>query len=503
MPCETESPALLQKLEQLPDDVQQPDYPINSYGVGIVHFGLGAFHKAHQAFYTDAALAQSGGDWKIVSVSLRSAEIPRQLNEQRGLFTLITRSNDSTTARVVGSIDHALSGAENSREILELLVSPSIRIVTSTITEKGYGIDPASGEVDLSNPVIVNDLDQQADPQGFIGFIVRALLIRRLKGIPAFTVLCCDNLPDNGQFLRSGVLDFAQRYDSDCASWIADNVTFPSSMVDRITPAPTADTRKLATQLTGVKDLAAIECEPFHQWVIEDKFPLGMPDWSAAGALLTQQLRPYEQMKLRMLNGTHSLMAYGGFLTGCTYIRDVMANNYLRILVRRHLLEAMSTLEAVPGIELSEYANELESRFSNTAIAHETFQIAMDGSQKMPQRIFSPAVDAIERGQSVRSFALATALWIRYCAGKTDSGVNYTIQDPRAEELSNAAANDADTQHKIDLFSNLEGLIPPFLINNDDWNNLLAYFLDDLWSGGVSNCLEREARRLNASIDSN
>ena len=425
---------------------------------------------------------------------MRSQDIPRRLNEQNGLFTLIVRSDDQSAARVIGSIDRALSGTENAEEILALLGSPTVRIVSSTVTEKGYGIDARSGKVDLSNSVIVNDLDKRAQPQGFIGYLVRALNTRRLQGMPAFTVLSCDNLPDNGRIVRSGVLDFAQRYDADCADWIAENVAFPCTMVDRITPASTTDTFKSAIELTGTEDLAAVECEPFHQWVIEDNFPLGKPDWAAAGVLLTSDVQPFEQMKLRMLNGTHSLMAYSGFLSGCTFVRDVMADANLQALVERHLKSAISTLGNGPDINLAAYAEQLQQRFRNTAIAHETYQIAMDGSQKMPQRIFLPALDAVNKGQSVRPFAFATAMWIRFCAGKTDAGDTYSIRDPLAETLKKAAAQTSDPSKTVRRFSDIAGLIPASLADNPAWNSQLEKFVAKIWIDGVYNCVIHEAR---------
>ncbi|MCP1168825.1 mannitol dehydrogenase family protein, partial [Limimaricola sp. ASW11-118] len=247
------------------------------------------------------------------------------------------------------------------------------------------------------------------------GLLVEALRRRRGAGRAPFTVLCCDNLPENGALLRGGVLGFARRVDPEFADWISAEVAFPSSMVDRITPAATDDTRALARRLTGYEDAAAIETEPFCQWVIEDRFPQGRPDWEAGGAIFVEDVAPFERMKLRMLNGAHSLIAYAGFVAGHTLVRDAMASAALAALVRRHIAAAARTLGPLPGIDLAAYGAELAARFANPAIAHETYQIAMDGSQKLPQRIFGPAWDAQQAGRDLRPFAFATAAWARYC----------------------------------------------------------------------------------------
>ncbi|MFK7892629.1 MAG: mannitol dehydrogenase family protein [Granulosicoccus sp.] len=484
----------LESLSQLPASVAGPEYEPSAQGVGIVHFGLGAFHKAHQAFYTDRALALSGGDWKIVGVSLRSREIPQRLNEQNGLYTLVTRASDNHSAQVIASIDHALHGQDNRQEILSLLASPTIRIVTSTVTEKGYGIDRQDGTVDLAHSVIAADLQNPDEPSGIIGFLVKSLAERRKLGVPAFTVLCCDNLPNNGQLLRSGVLDFAQRLDPQLASWIDQHVPFPSSMVDRITPAPTSETRDSVREHTGLEDLAAVECEAFHQWIIEDNFALDKPDWAAVGAMFTTDVQAFERMKLRMLNGTHSLLAYAGCLTGCRYVRDVMQDTSLQLLAKRHLECAAATLEKIPGMDYNAYAAQLIERFTNTAIAHETRQIAMDGSQKLPQRLFSPALDALNRNQPVHAFAFATALWMRFCTGRCDSGETYKIEDPLSDTLQDAATCSPEAADIVNAFCRIEGLFPNELARHSRWQSTLVQSLRDMQHHGVKAYSDSEAK---------
>ena len=451
-----------------------PAYDRKSRGIGIVHLGLGAFHKAHQAFYTDAAMAADGGGWKIIGVSMRNEKIAADFNAQDGLFTLVDRGINGATAQVIGSIDQALCAASQPEEVLAALCAPNVRVVTITVTEKGYGIDRTSGGVDLQNPTIAHDLDQTNAPVGALGLMVTALRTRRANGCAPFTVLCCDNLPDNGAFVRSGLIDFAKQWDTDLAGWIAEHVACPSSMVDRITPAQTPATCAFAQELTGTEDILAIETESFHQWVIEDHFPTGRPTWEAAGAIFTDDVAPFEKMKLRLLNGSHSLIAYLGLLHGKTYVRDVMADPALVALVRDHLKAATATLPPMPDMDLVQYCDDLIERFRNPNIAHETFQIATDGSEKLPQRIFAPAVDALGADQSLRAFALATAAWMWFCRSEV-----HEINDPRAELLRSAARNDTPAQ-MLSAFEDIHGLFPETLVKSEAWRSEVLHALDDV-----------------------
>ena len=372
----------LATLDGLPAQVLRPGYTPGDHGIGIVHLGLGAFHKAHEAAYTDTALAQGGGDWRIAGVSLRSPEPAAQLGPQNGLFTLIERSAEGSAARVIGSIAKAWCLGPDRDAVLAALTDPRTRIVSTTVTEKGYGIDRATGGVDPSHPAIAADLATPDAPIGVAGLLVWALEARRADGVPPFTVLCCDNLPENGKMLRGLLVGFARRATPDMADFIAEEVAFPSTMVDRITPAVTEATQEAAREMTGREDHAAIETEAFSQWVIEDEFPAGRPAWEAAGAMFVSDVRPYEEMKLRMLNGAHSMLAYAGFLSGCRHVSEVMADPALTALVRRHLEAAAATLPALPGVDFKAYAEALVARFSNPHLKHETYQIAMDGTEE-------------------------------------------------------------------------------------------------------------------------
>ncbi|WP_286157278.1 mannitol dehydrogenase family protein [Sinorhizobium sp. RAC02] len=424
-----------------------------------MHLGLGAFARAHIAAYTDGAIAVAGGDWRITGVSLRGEDVANTLNVQDGRYTLIERG-ETPTARVVASIAGVIAGNDLSKRVLEAISNPTCRIVSITVTEKGYGL-LRSGGCDVSHPAVAADLLNPSSPRGALGLIAQGLALRFANGLAPCAVLCCDNLPENGALLRAAVIDFARHaHGSALAERIAAEVSFPSTMVDRITPAATTRTRADAAALTGYEDQAAIETEPFSQWVIEDYFPSGRPSWQDAGAIFVPDVAPYEKMKLRMLNGSHSMLAYAGFLSGKTYVCDVMADADLSRLVRRHMEAAAATLPTV-AMDLAAYATSLCERFSNPAIAHETRQIAMDGTQKLPQRIFAPAFEMLQRGGDLAPFAFTTAAWMRYALGRNDAGQSYPLNDPREGEIQAALAS-ITTESPATVFSALAA-IPDFL----------------------------------------
>ncbi|QOL82358.1 mannitol dehydrogenase family protein [Pseudooceanicola spongiae] len=428
----------LTSIAQVPDALH-PGYDPAGHGVGIVHLGLGAFHKAHQAALTDLALTAGGGDWRILGVSLRSPKASQELAPQNGLFTLIEKGAEGSSARVIGSIADAICSAGDPEPTLHAMAAEGTKIVSLTVTEKAYGLNRATLGCDPKHPAVAADLANPQAPQGVLGLLTEALRRRHAAGLAPFTVLCCDNLPENGTLLRGAVVDFARKVDPALADWIAATVAFPSTMVDRITPAATDATLAEAQALTGTEDHAAVETERFVQWVVEDNFPLGRPAWEAAGVIFTKDVPAFEAMKLRMLNGAHSMLAYAGFHAGLPLVRDVMAHAPLAALVHRHLAAAAATLPAIPGIDLAAYAAALAARFENPGIAHETFQIAMDGSEKMPQRIFAAVEDARTRGVDIRPFAFATAAWARHISMATHDCTPYELRDPRAKELRTMA----------------------------------------------------------------
>lgn len=485
----------LTTLEGLPEPVAQPGYRPADHGTGIVHLGLGAFHKAHQAAATDTALAASGGDWRICGVSLRSPEAAAQLGPQNGLYTLIERSASDSRARVIGAISQALCLGPDRAQVQAALTAPATRIVSLTVTEKGYGIDRATGGADPSHPAIAHDLAQPEAPIGVAGLLVRALAARRAAGTPPFTVLCCDNLPENGRMLRGLLTDFARRTAPDMAGFIATEVAFPSTMVDRITPAATPETLAAAEALIGRTDAAAIETEAFTQWVIEDHFPTGRPAWEAAGAMFVADVTPYEEMKLRMLNGAHSMLAYAGFLAGHRHVADVMQDAPLAALVRRHLAAAAATLPPLPGVDTAAYAEALCTRFSNPHLKHATYQIAMDGTEKLPQRLLAPAVDALSAGQPPAPFAFAIAAWMRYATGHGEAGEAYALRDPREAELAARAAGASTPEALADALFALPGLFPATLAGDAAFRQAVTERLGRMARQGIRAAISAESAR--------
>ncbi|MGO4351467.1 mannitol dehydrogenase family protein [Rhizobium sp. RAF36] len=471
----------LKDLNGLAPTAKLPAYDRSTLKAGILHLGPGAFFRAHFAPFTDAALAAEGGDWGIEVASLRTPDVADNLNAQNGLYTVLIRDTSGTTAEVIGPILKAHVAPRDPALLLSRLEDPAIRIVSLTVTEKAYGLDVRTGGLDLTHPDVAADLANRHAPRGVVGYLVEGLSRRRAKGIAPFTPLSCDNLPSNGAVLKRLVLDFAGRVDPELRAWIETNVPFPSTMVDRITPASTDATYADAERLTGRQDLAAIETEPFTQWVIEDHFANGRPAWDKAGVLMVDEVSAYEKMKLRMLNGAHSLLAYLGYIGGYEYIRDVMDDEGLAALARRQMNAAADTLDPVPGIDLDHYADELIARFANKAIAHRTYQIAMDGTQKLPQRLLEPATEALAHGSKAETYAIAVAAWMRYAIGVDRNGKAYELRDPRAAEIATLLADIPRNGSAVSaaLFK-LPGLFPKALTDNVIWTEDVANKLDIL-----------------------
>ena len=415
-------------LQRLPAGAKVPAYDRGAVAPGIVHLGVGAFHRAHQAAYVDDSLAAGETDWGIVGVSLRSPDTRDALAPQDGLYTLAIRSSGGEQLRVIGSIGSMLVAPEDPDAVLAALTDPRTRIVTLTITEKAY-LRAAGGGLDTAHPDIIHDLANPQAPRTAHGFLAEALARRLAAGTAPFTVLCCDNLPANGATLHRLLMEFAalrdarlaQTGNASLARHIAEAVAFPSSMVDRIVPATTdADRARIAAEL-GVEDAWPVMTEPFCQWVVEDNFPAGRPAWEKFGVTMVDDVRPFEDMKLRLLNGAHSAIAYLGLLSGHATVDRAFADPAIRAFVDGLWGEAISTLPEDAGLDTSAYTAELSERFSNTALAHRTAQIANDGSQKLPQRIIASAIECLEAGTEFMHLTLVVAAWIAACAarGKT------------------------------------------------------------------------------------
>jgi fructuronate reductase len=380
-------------------------------------------------------MAASGGDWGIVGVSLRSAADRDALAPQGFAYTAV-ELGEAETARVIEVIEDVLVAPEDPEAVLARMADPGVRIASLTVTEKGYCHAPATGRLLMDHPDIVHDLGA-ALPRSAPGFLVRALQRRRAAGLRPFTVMSCDNLPANGRLVRGVVLDFARAVDPGLADWIAAEGRFPSTMVDRITPAVTEADIARVERLTGLRDAAPVLHEPFRQWVLEDDFvDCARPDLGTVGVELVGDVTPYEHMKLRMLNGTHSALAYLGYLAGHETIAETVADPVFAAFVRRlWAREIIPAVKAPPGVDLGAYADALMARYRNPAIRHRTWQIAMDGSQKLPQRILGTMAEALEAGRDLPGLALVLAGWMRYVGGRDESGEAIDVRDPMAARL--------------------------------------------------------------------
>ena len=416
---------------------------------GIVHFGPGAFFRAFIGPYSDDAMRAAGGDWGIIAVSLKSPAARDALVPQRCLYTALERGPDGDVPRQVEAINDVLVAPEDPGAVLDVMTRPEIRIISLTVTEKGYCHNPRTGNLQSAHPDIAHDIITSDAPRTALGFIVLALARRREAGIPPFTVLCCDNLPSNGAMLRNFVTALASHRDaagtSDrLADWIADHVAFPSTMVDRITPATTAADLEDFASISGHHDAALVIHEPFRQWVIEDDFPQGRPDWHLAGAQMVADVERHELMKLRCLNGTHSALAYLGYLAGHETIADAVADPIFASFCERLWHdEILPTVPQPEGEDLPAYCAALLARYRNPAIRHRTWQIAMDGSQKLPQRILGTLRDNLAAGRMPKGLCLVIAGWMRYVAGIDEAGQPIDVRDPMADHLKQAA-NSAD-----------------------------------------------------------
>ncbi len=401
---------------------------------GIVHLGIGAFHRAHMAVYVDDILGKDPS-WGIIGASLRRPDTKEALAPQDFLYTVAIRDAAGTKARVIGSILNVLDANSQRPELIVAMADPRIRIVSLTVTEKGYCHDPATGNLDPNHPDIVADLANPAAPVSAPGLIVRALELRREAGNAPFTVMSCDNLPSNGKTVGRIVTQFARLRDPALADWIEKNVAFPSTMVDRIVPATTDADRVTVRELTGTEDAWPIMTEPFTQWVIEDHFPQGRPAWETVGAQLVAEVEQFELMKLRMLNGSHSTMAYLGYLGGYQYVNEAIADAGMRTLIHGLMTEEVMPTLPMPRSELEAYRDALLARFANPALKHRTWQIAMDGSQKLPQRLLGTIRDRIAAGQRYDRLALGVAAWMRYVTGMDEQGGAIDVKDPHAARL--------------------------------------------------------------------
>lgn len=453
-------------LSGLPAEVARPTYDRSQVKTGVVHLGIGAFHRAHQAVVFDDALTSGDLRWGVLGASLRSPGVRDQLNPQNGLYALVVRDGAEEALRVIGAGRGVLVGPEDPAALVTAMADAEVHIVTLTVTEKGYRLDPATGDLLLDDPEVAADLADIAAPRTAPGFIVAALRARRAAGLKPFTVISCDNLPHNGKRIRAGVLAMARRIDPALADWIESEGAFPQTMIDRIVPATTPDDVARLTARLGVEDRGMVKAEPFTQWVIEDWFTGERPDFAAFGVQLTDAVEPWEDAKLRLLNGAHSAVAYLGALSGYEHVHEAVAVPAFGAFIEALWNEAQTTLSPPPGLDLAAYRAELMARFSNSALMHRTRQIAMDGSQKLPQRLLAGMAERLAAGQGVEALALGVAAWMRWQEGVTESGEAVVVDDPLAVRTAELIAASENDEAEVRALLTLSAVFPEVLVND-------------------------------------
>lgn len=425
-----------------------PEYERAGLVTGIVHLGVGGFHRSHQAMAVDRLLgAGLARDFAICGVGVleQDRRMAAVLDEQDGLYTLVLKHADGTReARVIGSIVDYLFAPDDPAAVVERLASADTRIVSLTISEGGYNRDPLSGEFVASDPGVQHDLAHPDSPRTVFGLLVAGLRRRRDRGVPAFTVMSCDNLAENGRIARDSVTTFARLQDADLGAWVADHVRFPSSMVDRITPVTSADDRLDAREALGVSDAWPVVAEPYFQWVLEDDFGAGRPPFDRAGVQLVDDVGPWERMKLRLANGGHQALCHVGVLAGFRYAHEAAADPGIAAYLTAYLDEAAPTLDVVPGLGLDEFKGALLDRWRNPAIADTLDRIRTDSSDRLPAWLLPVVVDNLATGGPIGASALACAAWAQACVGRDDEGRPLAILDRAADELSRAATQPGD-----------------------------------------------------------
>lgn len=466
-------------------------------GVGIVHLGLGAFHRAHQAVLTEDAAAAAGGDWGICGVTQRSGTVRRQLAPQDGLYGLLERGDGGCDVRVVGALREIVDGSADPGAVVARIATPGVHVVTLTVTEKGYRHDLATGRLRWEDPELAADLAGRP-PRTTVGQLTAGLRARRRAGAGPVTVVCCDNLADNGATVAGLVRDFAARAgDGDeLLAWMADHVRFPSTMVDRIVPATTgADRAEVAARL-GVTDEGTVVAERYCHWVIEDDFAGPRPAWEQAGVVLTADARPWERAKVRLLNGSHSTIAYLGQLAGWTLMSEAVRRPPIGDVVRRLMADdVVPTLAPPPpGLDLGTYQGQLLERFANRTLPHRTAQVAMDGSQKLPQRLFGTIADRRRQGAEPLPALLCLAAWMRFVADRRDdSGRPLSVDDPLADDIATRVAGAGTAAGVVDALLGMRAVFDPELAGDAVVRDRLVELLHRLRLDGAEATAEHVA----------
>lgn len=433
----------LENLSQLPAQVARPQYSRNDLSAGILHFGPGNFHKAHQAVYLDMLMNDgTDHDWSIIGASVMpgDATLRELMLKQDLLSTVVTQSATVSEAQVIGPmIDYLPVG--DGEAILSTMSDPAIRIVSLTVTEGGYFVNAATGKFDQGHPAIQADVVGYDNPQTVFGLIVKGLEQRRAAGKVPFTVMSCDNLPHNGNAARDAVVGFAELIDASLAQWISENSSFPNGMVDRITPATGEFERDRVQSLFGVNDQAPVFCEDYLQWVLEDNFVAGRPSFEQAGVQIVDDVAPYEMMKIRILNGGHAVLAYPAALLGIEFAHEALQDSRIREFLKAvEYREIIPVVPPVPGVNLNDYCESVLNRFANPAIADTISRLCFDGSNRQPKFIVPTLADRLGSDEDIAGLALASAFWCRYCEGTDEAGHVIAPNDPSWDKLQAKAA---------------------------------------------------------------
>lgn len=437
-------------LGDINSSVVVPSYDRTALTPGIAHFGVGGFHRAHQALVLDELLGRGeASDWAIMGIGVRKEDSRMRsiLADQDGLYTLIEKHADGTrNARVIGSILGMLTVHDDGVDaVLDLLTAPTTRIVSLTVTEGGYNINQSTGEFLLDTPAVAADLVPGAQPGTVFGLITEALRLRRDIGTAPFTVMSCDNLQDNGRIARRAILTYAEAKDPELAEWISENTHFPNSMVDRITPVTTDEDRAEAQKITGLTDDWPVVCEPFFQWVLEESFGNGRPPYESTAVQLVDDVEPYELMKLRLLNASHQGLCYFGHLLGYRLADQATSDPLIADLLRRYMLEeGTPTLRPLPGIDVAAYREELISRFSNPEIRDTVARLCAESSDRIPKWLVPVIRERLDAGGSVTRSAAIVASWARYATGIDEQGEPIEIVDNLRDQVMAAARNTDD-----------------------------------------------------------
>jgi mannitol 2-dehydrogenase len=475
-------------LARLPAGVAAPKYRRSDLSAGIVHIGVGNFHRAHQAVYLDDLFnADRDHDWAIIGAGVRDPDVTvrEKLKEQDWLTTVVEQEAETANIRVTGPMIDFIRPYD-TEALLGRLSESKIRIVSLTVTEGGYYISPATQHFDPAHPDIVYDAQHAGAPKTAFGLIAAALKRRRAAGVAPFTVMSCDNIPGNGHVAENAVAGLAELADPELARWIRANVAFPNSMVDRITPATTDRERAFLRDKCGLDDNWPVFCEQFRQWVVEDKFPAGRPALETVGVTFTSDVSPYELMKIRILNGGHAAIAYPAGLLDIHFVHEAMADQQIRAFLETLTeREIQPVVPPPPNTSLDDYRDLVVRRFANPKIADTIQRLCFDGSNRQPKFILPSAADRLKVGASIKGLALVSALWCRYCYGETESGKQVAPNDPSWERIQTAAK-----QARTDppAFLELRHIFGD-LAGNPNYVRAFSDGLSSLWTRGVRSTL--------------